>query len=202
MIGQRVLEEALERGHTVTAIVRDPSRVAKSHPNLTVVAADMLDASSVAGAVAGHDAVVSSYAPPQGSEHTIVEATRSLLDGLRRAGVTRLVMVGGAGSLEVAPGLQLVDTPHLPDEYKPIALAHRDALDVLREEAGDLLWTNFSPAGFIQPGERTGNFRLAGDDLVMDAAGQSRISAEDYAIALLDEVEKPQHVRARFTVGY
>jgi putative NADH-flavin reductase len=201
-IGQRILREALGRGHTVTAIARDPSRVAEQNPNLTVVAGDLLDPRSVADAVAGHDAVVSSYGPPQGSEQTLVDATRSLIDGVKRAGVKRLVAVGGAGSLEVSPGVQLVDTPHLPEAWRPIALAHRDALDVLRNQGGDLEWTNFSPAAFIAPGERTGTFRLGGDGLVTDAEGQSRISAEDYAIALLDEVEKPRHVGRRFTVGY
>ncbi len=201
-IGQRILREALSRGHAVTAITRDPSRVAERNPNLTVVAGDILDPRSVAEAVAGHDAVVSSYAPPQGSEQTIVDATRSLVAGLEQAGVKRLVMVGGAGSLEIAPGIQLVDTPHLPDAWKPIALAHRDALDALRAEGGGLEWTSFSPAAFIEPGERTGTFRLGGDELVSDAAGQSRISAEDYAVALVDELEKPQHVGRRFTAAY
>lgn len=201
-VGQRILQEALRRGHTVTAVARDPSRIAEQNPNLTVVAGDMLDPQSVAEVVAGHDAVVSAYAPPQGSEQTIVDATRSLIEGLKRAGVKRLVSVGGAGSLEVAPGVQLVDTPHLPEAWRPIALAHRDALDVYRAEGGDLEWTNFSPPALIEPGERTGSYRLGTDQLVTDVEGQSRISTEDYAVALLDEVEKPQHVGQRFTAGY
>jgi putative NADH-flavin reductase len=129
-----------------------------------------------------------------------VEATRTLASGLKRAGVRRFLMVGGAGSLEVAPGLQLVDTPDFPEAWKPYALAHRDALAVLKDS--DLDWTNLSPAAFIQPGQRTGKFRLGKDTLVTDEKGGSRISAEDYAVALVDELEKPQYIRQRFTVGY
>jgi putative NADH-flavin reductase len=201
-IGKRILREALDRGHDVTAVVRDPAKVAETSPKLTVVAGDALDAHGIADAIRGHDAVVTAYAPPQGSEQTLVDATRALIAGAKEAGVSRVVAVGGAGSLEVAPGVQLVDTPHLPDAWRPIALAHRDALDVYRAEAGGLEWTNFSPAAFIEPGERTGAFRLGTDELVSDAAGQSRISAEDYAVALLDEVERPQYVGRRFTAAY
>jgi len=194
--------EALRRGYEVTAVVSDPSKLDRSDPKLTVVEGDITDADSVARSVAGHDAVVSSYGPPPDDPKAIVSATRSLFEGLTRAGVTRLVAVGGAGSLEVAPGVQLVDAPEFPSAWIPIALAHRDALDVFVNEGGNLQWTNFSPAAFIEPGERTGTFRLGGDALVVDASGQSRISAEDYAIALLDEVEKPRYVKKRFTIGY
>ncbi len=201
-IGRRILNEALERGHSVTAIVRDPARLDVQHPNLTTVVGNQLDAQSVADSVGGHDAVITSYAPPQGSETTIVEATRSLFDGLRRAGVKRVIAVGGAGSLDVAPGLQLVDAPVFPASYRPIALAHRDALDVYKAEAGDLEWTNFSPAAIIEPGERTGSYRVGTDQLVADADGNSRITAEDYAIALLDELETPKYVGKRFTAAH
>jgi putative NADH-flavin reductase len=119
---------------------------------------------------------------------------------VRRAGAPRIIMVGGAGSLEISPGLQIVDAPTFPDAYKPIALAHRDAFYVIRES--DLNWTYFSPAMMIQPGERTGKFRLGKDALVSDAQGNSTISAEDYAIALVDEVEQGRHTKQRFTIGY
>jgi uncharacterized protein len=141
---------------------------------------------------------------PRGDEtaQTIVDAAHALIAGLKTAGVRRLVVVGGAGSLEVASGVHLVDTPEFPAAWKGVALAHRDALSVYRAEAGDLDWTYVNPAAFIAPGERTGTFRLGGDRLMTDAHGQSRVSAEDFAIALLDEVEHPRHVRQRFTVAY
>jgi len=201
-IGQRILDEALRRGHTVTALVRDPSRLT-GRGGLQVRAGNVLDPNSVASAVAGHDAVVSAFGPGAGQDpQTVVQAARALIAGLKAAGVKRLVVVGGAGSLEVAPGVQLVDSPRFPAAWKPVALAHRDALNVYRAEGGELDWTNFSPAALIQPGERTGKYRLGGDQLVTDAEGQSRISAEDYTVALLDELEKPRHVRQRFTAAY
>lgn len=126
--------------------------------------------------------------------------TRSLIAAARQAGVRRVIMVGGAGSLLVAPNVRLVDAPGFPEEYRAIALTHADALAVLR--VADLDWTYFSPASLIQPGERTGKFRIGGDNLVADAQGKSRISSEDYATALVDELETPQHIRQRFTIGY
>jgi putative NADH-flavin reductase len=200
-IGSRIQRELLTRGHSVTAIVRDPSRLA-AEPNLTAVEGDVLDPASVAREVAGHDAVVSAYGAPTDDVRKIVAATRSLIEGLTSAGVARLVVVGGAGSLEVAPGVRLVDAPGFPTAWLALALAHADALEVLRAEAGALEWTSFSPAAVIEPGERTGTFRVGGDQLVAGADGESRISAEDYAIALVDELEDPKHVRGRFTVGY
>ena len=202
-IGQRILQEALRRGHDVTAVARDPSRLAGSQsPRLNAVAGDILDMHAVAATAAGHDAVLSAYGPREEAPQTVVDATRSLIGGLTRAGVKRLVVVGGAGSLEVAPGVLLIDAPQFPAAWKGIAVAHADALKVLQTEAGGLDWTYVSPPALIEPGERTGKFRLGDDQLLTDAQGDSRISAEDYAIALLDEVEKPQHVQRRFTVAY
>ncbi len=132
----------------------------------------------------------------------MVDAARAQIAGLKAAGVKRLIVVGGAGSLEVAPGVQVVDTPEFPAAWKGIALAHRDALEVYRKEGGELEWTYFSPPALIEPGERTGKFRVGSDQLLVDGTGQSQISAEDYAIALLDEVETPRHVRKRFTAAY
>jgi putative NADH-flavin reductase len=206
MIGSRILKELLARGHVVTAVMRDPSKV-PAQTNLTVVKGDMLDADDIAKVSKGADMVISSYGPPSGAQgpdptkvNQLVEATRALIAGVRRAGAPRIIMVGGAGSLEISPGLQIVDAPTFPDAYKPVALAHRDAYYVLRES--DLNWTYFSPAMMIQPGERTGKFRLGKDALVSDDKGNSSISAEDYSVALVDEVEQGRHTKQRFTIGY
>ena len=142
----------------------------------------------------GHDAVVHAVKFESTDVHAVIGATK-------KAGVPRLLVVGGAGTLEVAPGLQLVDTPDFPESYKGEALAGRDFLNALRAER-DLDWTFLSPSAEFAPGERTGKFRLGGDQLLTDENGQSRISMEDYAIALVDELEKPRHSRRRFTVGY
>src|SRR5262249_44561989 len=157
---------------------------------------------SVAAAVAGQDTVISAFGPRGEAPQQVADAARALVAGLKQAGVKRVLVVGGAGSLEVAPGVQLVDTPMFPAAWKDLALAHRDALNVYRTEAGELDWTYLSPPALIEPGERTGRFRLGGDQLLVDAQGQSRVSAEDYAIALLDELGSPRHVRQRFTVAY
>jgi len=198
MIGSRVLKELVSRGHTVTAVVRDPSRV-PNEPGVKAVKGDVLDASEVAEVAKGADAVISAYNPGS-NPSVIVDATKSLIAGLKLAGVNRFIEVGGAGSLFVGPNLRLVDAPGFPAEYKEIALTHADALEVIRKS--DLDWTYFSPAALIQPGERTGKFRLAEDTLVADDKGNSSISAEDYAIALVDELEHPKHIRKRFTIGY
>lgn len=198
MIGSRVLRELLHRGHTVTAVVRNPEKVASV--GAYVVMGDVLDPAAVAATAKGADVAVSAYAPPQSDVTALIVATHSLLAGLGKAGVRRLIVVGGAGSLEVAPGLQLVDAPAFPEEWKAIALAHRDALAIVRQAKLD--WTYLSPAALIQPGERTGKFRLGGTTLVTDDKGESRISAEDYAVALADEVENPKHLRQQFTAGY
>lgn len=199
MIGSRVLKELLSRGHRVTAVVRDPTKV----PQLDgIVAAkgDALDAGDVAAKTAGADVVISAYAPPQEQPEKMVDAVRALIAGVKESGAKRVLVVGGAGSLFVAPDVDVIDSGHLPEQWKGIAIAHRDALDVLK--ASDIDWTYFSPAAFIQPGERTGKFRLGGDSLVVDDKGTSSISAEDYAIALVDELEHPKHIRKRFTAAY
>ncbi len=203
MVGSRLLKELVRRGHQVTAVVRDPARVPQE-PGVTAVQGDLLDASDVAAKARGADAIISAYSPGQGTEERLLDAMRALVAGAKQAGVRRVIVVGGAGSLEVAPGVTIIDSGHLPKEWLAIAIAHRDALEWLRttKEVADLDWTYLSPAAFIQPGERTGKFRVGGDQLVSDAQGQSRISAEDYAIALVDELEHPQHIRQRFTIGY
>ncbi|WP_028401330.1 NAD(P)-dependent oxidoreductase [Ectobacillus panaciterrae] len=200
-IGQRILKEALSRGYEVTAVVRDASKVLEKHENLTVATGDIFNEDSIVKTATGHDVVISAYGPAFETPQMLVEATRTLIASVKRSDAQRLLAVGGAGSLEVAPGLQLVDTPDFPEAYKAVALAHRDALAVYLEEK-ELDWTNLSPAGFIAPGERTGQYRIGTDQLLVNEQGESRISAEDYAVALLDEVENHTFSRRRFTVAY
>jgi putative NADH-flavin reductase len=200
-IGSRILHEALARGHEVTSIVRDPKRLSVSNTHLNVVRGNVLESGSVAATVAGHYVVISTVGPRNNeSPKMIVDAARSLVEGLNAAGVRRLLVSGGAGSLEVAPGVQLLDTPEFPAAWKPVALAHREALAICR--ASSLEWTYLSPANEITPGERTGHYRTGTDQLIRDSGGKSLISMEDYAVAVLDEVEKPRFVRRRFTVAY
>jgi putative NADH-flavin reductase len=200
-LGSRIVREALERGHQVTAVVRDPGRLQNSDERLTAVTGDVCDAGSVAAVATGHDAVISAVGPTGNSRpDLVVEAARALIDGLTRAGVRRLVVGGGAGSLDVAPGVQLVDTPGFPKAWRDIAIAHRDALDLYR--TADLDWTYISPAAMLEPGERTGKYRTGTDQLLTNEKGESRISMEDLAIAFLDEVEKPRFVRRRMTAAY
>jgi uncharacterized protein len=199
MIGSRVLTELLSRGHHVTAVVRNPEKVPQQ-TGVVAVKGDVLDAKDVAAKSAGADAVVSSISPPPNAVGQVADSIQSLVQGVKDGGAKHLLVVGGAGSLLVAPGVDVIDSGHLPEAYKAIAIAHRDALNALK--TADIDWTYFSPAAFIQPGERTGKFRLGGDSLVVDEKGNSSISAEDYAIALVDELEKPQHIRKRFTIAY
>ncbi|WP_353943471.1 NAD(P)H-binding protein [Streptomyces sp. HUAS MG91] len=201
MVGSRIAAEAVERGHRVTAVSRSG---ASPVSGVTATAADLSDLERVAEEVAGHDVVASAVAPPRdGSDPRapFLHLNETLVAGARRAGVGRLVVVGGAGSLEVAPGQALADQPGFPDAFIGEALAHRDVLAFLRT-VEDLDWTYISPAAEIAPGERTGEFRIGGDRLMADADGNSRISAEDYAIAFVDEVERDGHARSRMSVAY
>ncbi|MGW7427779.1 NAD(P)-dependent oxidoreductase [Streptomyces sp. NPDC054813] len=204
-IGSRVLDEALRRGHQVTAVVRDPAKLTKSDPDLIVVTGDVLDPESVAEVARGQDAVVSAVGGGDGPGHiaTIRPAAEALFAGVRALDddAPRLVLVGGAGSLRTPDGTQVWDAENLPASLLQIMHAHGDALDLCRT-VSDVMWTNISPAATIEPGERTGTYRTAADDLIVAEDGSSRISAEDYAVALLDEIEKPQHIGERFTVGY
>ncbi|MBU9128518.1 NAD(P)-dependent oxidoreductase [Burkholderia multivorans] len=198
MIGSRIAAEAARRGHRVTALSRRPGAAGDG---ITAKAADLFDPASVAAALPGHDVVASAYGPKQDDAANVVAAVKALVEGARRAGLKRVVVVGGAGSLEVAPGKQLVDTEGFPAEYKAVALAHRDALDYLKS-VDDLDWTFFAPAALIAPGERTGTFRTGTDKLIVDANGDSRISAEDYAVAFVDALEQRGFVREIATVAY
>ena len=203
-IGSRILEEALSRGHQVTGIARKPLSSAVSNNNLTWVKADALDTDALAEVLKGHDAVISAFGidwtKPE-TFHLFSDVARSVINATKKAGVKRLINVGGAGSLEIAPGVQLVDTPNFPAEWKLGALAQRDSLNVFRAE-NDLDWTFFSPAIIIEPGAKTGKARIGKDNPVFDADGNSHISYDDYASALIDELENPQFIKQRFTIGY
>lgn len=190
--GSRILGELADRGHAVTAIARNPDRIA-TRPNVIAKAADVFDEPGLTAVLKGHDVVVSAV-------HFTASDPRLLIRAVQAAGARRYLVVGGAGSLEVAPGVALVTTPDFPEAYKAEALAGARFLDLLRQE-GELDWTFLSPSASFEPGRRTGRFRLGEDQLLVGAEG-SRISFEDYAVALVDEIERPAHSRRRFTVGY
>ena len=194
--GSRILAELVSRGHEVTAIVRDPSKLPNPGRGVVVKQDDLSDPKDIAAAINGAEVTVSAYAPPQGDPDEIVDVTQRQVDAIKLAGKSRLLVVGGAGGLNVAPGVTLIDSGFLPDAYQPIAKAHVKALNVLKRSTID--WTYLAPAAYFIPGERTGKFRLGTDELIADEQQQSRISMEDYAIALVDEIEAPKHRRARF----
>ncbi len=202
-IGSELLKEALSRGHLVTGIVRHPEKMTGEHPNLTLQKGDVTDEAQAIKLFTGHDAVISSFAPGGAADQfeAFQSSYRTIVSAVKKAGVKRLLVVGGAGSLEVEPGKQLVDAGELPEAWKAGILGLREVLYMLRKEK-ELEWTFLSPSKVIAPGERTGKFRLGGDQMLTDANGESRISVEDYAVAMIDELEKPAHIRQRFTVGY
>ena len=202
-IGSRILKEALNRGHIVTAIQRDTSRLKEKNKNLKPVKGDLLDGPSIHENVSGNDLVICSISPEIGKERSFIEAYKNLIKSLDQGSIKRILIVGGAGSLEVSPGVQLIDSPgfnSFPDNLKPSVLAHREVLGLFKK--ADLDWTYFSPAGTIQAGERTGKFRLGNNSLITDEKGNSAVSYEDYAIAMLDEAEKPKNIRKQMTIGY
>ncbi|HEX7732679.1 MAG TPA: NAD(P)-dependent oxidoreductase [Rhodanobacter sp.] len=202
-IGHAVLTEALARGHDVTAVVRDPARLDMRHDKLRIATGDVADPQGWLAAVRGSDAVVASLsARRDGNPDSLPGNARILLDQLPAAGVPRLVWVGGAGSLETAPGVRVLDDPNFPAAWKPEAEAQGRALEAFRASASPLAWTYVSPAALIEDGERTGRYRIGGDQLLTDADGVSRISVADYAAALLDRVEKGDAPRRRITVAY
>ncbi|QPI41723.1 MULTISPECIES: NAD(P)-dependent oxidoreductase [Pectobacterium] len=190
--GSRILKELSDRGHTVTAIARHPEKIA-SLPNVTAKQGDALDKDALVALFKGHDAVVSAVKFGSSDPTTLIAAVKT-------AGVKRYLVVGGAGSLEIAPGQRLIDQPDFPDAYRPEASRGAAFLDLLKQEK-DLDWSFLSPSAEFVPGQRTGTFRLGKDALLSNDKGSS-ISFEDYAIALVDEIENPAHSRQRFTVGY
>lgn len=190
--GKEIVAELVARGHTVLGIARKPEAIA-TLPGVTALPGDAADPAALAGLITGAQAVISAL-------HFDIPA-QTLLSALRQAGVTRLLVVGGAGSLEVAPGVRLIDTPEFPEAWKAAAQGGVDFLDDLRG-VDDIDWTFFSPAAFIFEGPRLGHFRLGKDQLVTDENGESKISFADYAIALVDELEQGRHIKARFTAAY
>lgn len=190
--GTRILKELIDRGHTVTGIARHPAQI-PALPGVAAKQGDALDKDGLVPLLRGHDAVVSAVRFGSSDPRLLIEAVRA-------AGVRRYLVVGGAGSLEVAPGQRLLDQPDFPAAYRPEASKGAQFLDLLRGEQ-ELEWTFLSPSAQFGPGERTGSFRLGGDALLQGEHG-SRISFEDYAVALVNEIEHPAHVRQRFTVGY
>lgn len=202
-VGRRVVAEAVTRGHEVTAVVRDPAR-ATGLPSATVIrTGDAADPRTVTALAAGQDLVVSATRPAPGREPELAAVTRALLTGLHATGV-RLLLVGGAAGLTVpgTGGTMVVDAPGFPPSLRPIALACNEQLDACRTTGFDVDWAYLSPPALLEPGVRTGRFRLGTDELIVDADGVSALSMEDFAVALLDEAERPKHHRARFTAAY
>ena len=202
-VGSALLEEALNRGHQVTALVRHPEKL-PAHERLSALRADVRDVAALTEQLRGHDAVLSAFNPgweQADIREQFIAGSQAIVAASKAAGVKRLLVVGGAGSLYVAPGLQLIDTPDFPAEYKEGAEGARQALNQLRDEQ-ELEWTFLSPAALLQPGPRTGQFRLGGEQLLMNGNAPGQISVADLAVALLDETEQPQHIRQRFTLAY
>ena len=202
-LGSGIVAELLARGHEVTGVTRKGTDGA-GQQGLTMKTGDVTDPATVIELAPGHDAVASAVGPTLGvdnDEEILVGATRSLIAGLRKTDVRRLVVVGGAGSLETAPGERLIDSPHFPQMWKANAQAQSTALELYRD-TDELDWTFVSPAAMIEPGQRTGNYRVGGDQLMTDAEGHSRISIEDYAAAFVDELENGSAIRRRISVAY
>lgn len=204
-VGSAILNEALNRGIKVTAVVRNPEKLEVSNPNLTIVKADVADANKVAEITKNFDTVISAYNPGWTNPNMYDETLKnyaSILEGVKKAGVKRLLIVGGAGTLFVEPGVRVIDTGVIPEEIiGGVKSLGEFYLNTLTKEK-DIDWVFFSPAGVIFPGERTANYRLGKDDLIVDDKGESKISVQDYAKAMIDEFEKPQHHKERFTIGY
>ncbi|MGW0658761.1 NAD(P)-dependent oxidoreductase [Streptodolium elevatio] len=202
-VGSRVVAEALARGHEVTAVVRDSARFADLHPDAAHRVGDAARVEDVVALTAGQDLVIGATRPAPGSEAGLLAATRGLLAGAERTGV-RLLLVGGAGSLAVpgTDGLTVIDSPDFPASWRPIALACGEQLDAALAAPASVDWAYLSPSAVLEPGVRTGAYRVGGDELVVDAEGNSSVSMEDLAVALVDEAEHPKHHRTRFTVGY
>lgn len=202
-IGAFIRDEALARGHKVTAIVRNPEKIAVRNPRLKVMKGDVLK-DKVDELVKGHESLISAYNPGWGNPDIYDEQIRgykAIISGVRISGTKRLLVVGGAGTLEVAPGVLVLDTTDFPEQVKGGVLATKETLYMLEKEK-ELEWTFLSPPASIAPGERTGHYRIGKDQLLKNEKGESRISTQDYAVAMLDELEHPQHIRERFTVAY
>jgi putative NADH-flavin reductase len=202
-VGRRVVDEALNRGLQVTAIARQQKDL-PDNANLTIALGDVADTEWLAKQLTGQDAVISAFNPGWAEEDLYEKTTRGsqqILDAVKKSGVKRLLVVGGAGSLEVAPGVELVDTPQFPENIRPGAQAVRDLRNKLRNDS-QLDWTYLSPAALLEPGKRTGQFRLGTTKLLMNGQAPAGISVEDLSVAIIDEIEKPQFIKAQFTAAY
>lgn len=204
-VGTAVLNELLLRGHKVTAIVRNPQKIAFKNPNLTVIKADVSDTKALVDVCKSKDVVISAYNPGWTNPNIYNETLRNyplILDAVKQSGVRRFLCVGGAGTLFCAPGLRVVDSGVIPDAIMGgVKSLGEFYLNTLMHEK-DVDWVFFSPAGTLEHGKRTGSFRLGKDDLIVDDNGNSHISVEDYAVAMVDELEAPKHHYERFTIGY
>lgn len=204
-VGTAILNELLARGHRVTAVVRNPEKIETSAAELSVVKADVADTDALADVCRGKDAVISAYNPGWTNPNIYEETLRNyplILDAVKKAGVGRLLCVGGAGTLFCAPGLRVVDSGAVPDAIMGgVKSLGEFYLNTLAGERG-VDWVFFSPAGTLEKGRRTGKFRLDKDDLIVDGSGNSHISVEDYALAMVNELENPMHHYERFTIGY
>ena len=204
-VGTAILNELLTREHKVTAVVRQPQKIGIKNPNLTVIKADVSDTSTLIEICKGKDAIISAYNPGWSNPNIYDETLRNyqlILEAAKKSGVKRLLCVGGAGTLFCAPGLRVVDSGAIPDAIMGgVRSLGEFYLNILMNEK-DIDWIFFSPAGTLEPGKRTGKFRLGKDDLIIDGNGISHISVEDYAVAMVDELENPEHHYERFTIGY
>ncbi len=201
-VGTALLNEAVKRGHQVSALVRHPEKIT-ANVNVTAVKADVLDTDGLAALLKDHDLVISAYNPgwqEADIRNIHIKGSKSITEAVKKAGIKRLIAVGGAGSLEIN-GAQLVDSPEFPAEYKEGALGARQALNDLKTE-NELDWSFVSPAILLVPGEATGTFRLGKDSPVFDDNGESKITVGDLAVAILDEAEQGKHIRQRFTAAY
>ena len=198
--GSEIVKELVARGHKVTGVARNVDKL-KGQPGVTSKTDDLSNVDAIAAVIKGADVVVSAYQPPADNTDALIDVTKREIEAVKKAGVPRLLVVGGAGQLEVAPGVTLIKSGYLPAEYIPIATSHEKAAEVLKTSSG-INWTYIAPAGYFVPGERTGKYRTGTNNLVSDEKGESKISFADYAIALVDEIEKPKHERALFSVGY
>lgn len=204
-VGNAILNELLSRGHKVTAVVRNPEKINVSNSNLEIVKADIADTNAMVGICKGKEAIISAYNPGWTNPDIYEETLRNyplILEAAKRSGAKRLLCVGGAGTLFCAPGLRVVDSGAIPDAIMGgVKSLGEFYLNTLMNEK-DIDWIFFSPAGTLEQGKRTGKFRLGKDDLIIDENGISHISVEDYAVAMVDELENPKHHCERFTIGY
>jgi putative NADH-flavin reductase len=200
-IGQRIAKEALQKGYQVNAVQRNPGKLSLKDPNLTITKGDILNEAELQALVKDADVVVSAISPHDLGEFK--QAYTNLINAMEKEPSKRIIIVGGAGSTEISPGLRLMDSPmmaHIPAEWHPAIRAHAEVLGLFK--ASKTNWTYFSPANMIEAGERTGKYRLGGTNMIFDANGNSHISYEDYAVALVDEIANPKHLRQQFSIAY